>query len=73
MGYMNEIEQTIRENLAGKLEKEDLFDLVCFVKDKLLASYKNGLKTGREDGEKKPPSKGARSPRFDSRARSPLR
>ena len=56
MGYMNEFEEQLRAKLDGKMEEEP-DDLVQWLKEQILQSYRNGLaaqKSAKPGADKKP-------------------
>jgi hypothetical protein len=48
MGYMQTIETALRERLA-ELPAEQQNDIIRFIKEKLLESYKNGMDAAKTD------------------------
>jgi hypothetical protein len=53
MGYIQEIGEKLKQDLAG-LPGEEQEKIIRFVKERILESFKNGIKTGKGDkGTKK--------------------
>ena len=48
MGYITDIGERLEEMLS-ELSQESRRDVIRFIKDELLSSYKNGLRDGKAD------------------------
>jgi hypothetical protein len=66
MGYITLFGEKLDALLAGHGVGEDgRAEIVAYVKDTVLESYRNGLEQGKKEGGRRPPRKGKRRAKPD--------